>query len=410
MDHSDKKGKNIIDIQESNRSLVLQILTENDICTRVQIAEQTGLQQASITKIIREFRAAGIVSEVCMMTGKKGRRSIGLRLNSHLFKVIGVKISKDMFQVGVFDIKGQRLSVYSERTERLQVPVIVRRIRNSIDKALEEYHDIYAIGMSIPGPYCRSEGKILMIADRHGWDQVSLIDEFVKVYPVPVIIEHDANAGALAEWRYGSFKNKTRTLVHFLASEGIGAGIVRDGAILLGNRNVSEEIGHVSIDYKGPRCECGNYGCMRLYCSALALVEQVKEQLPGHPESLLAQEPEITADCIFSAMRHGDPFAIEAVKQVGYYMGCGLVNVMNLFDPDYICISDIMVGGGQVMLDAIRETVRARSFPFRSREPDIQYSALKTETVFYGAAAVAIDYLIHNFGLIAARIGMGGSV
>ena len=149
-------------------------------------------------------------------------------------------------------------------------------------------------------------------------------------------------------------------------------------------------------DYKGPRCECGNYGCMRLYCSALALVEQVKEQLPGHPESLLAQEPEITADCIFSAMRHGDPFAIEAVKQVGYYMGCGLVNVMNLFDPDYICISDIMVGGGQVMLDAIRETVRARSFPFRSREPDIQYSALKTETVFYGAAAVAIDLsLIH---------------
>lgn len=128
MDHSDKKGKNIIDIQESNRSLVLQILTENDICTRVQIAEQTGLQQASITKIIREFTAAGIVSEVCMMTGKKGRRSIGLRLNSHLFKVIGVKISKDMFQVGVFDIKGQRLSVYSERTERLQVPVIVRRI------------------------------------------------------------------------------------------------------------------------------------------------------------------------------------------------------------------------------------------------------------------------------------------
>lgn len=96
MDHSDKKGKNIIDIQESNRSLVLQILTENDICTRVQIAEQTGLQQASITKIIREFTAAGIVSEVCMMTGKKGRRSIGLRLNSHLFKVIGVKISKNV--------------------------------------------------------------------------------------------------------------------------------------------------------------------------------------------------------------------------------------------------------------------------------------------------------------------------
>lgn len=94
-----------------------------------------------------------------MMTGKKGRRSIGLRLNSHLFKVIGVKISKDMFQVGVFDIKGQRLSVYSERTERLQVPVIVRRIRNSIDKALEEYHDIYAIGMVDPGSLLQERWK-----------------------------------------------------------------------------------------------------------------------------------------------------------------------------------------------------------------------------------------------------------
>ncbi len=400
-----KKGKNNKDIQENNRSVVLQILTQQEICTRVQIAEKTGLQQASITKIIAEFIEAGLVEEIGLVEGKKGRRSIGLRLKAEQVKVAAVKISRDMFQTGLFDIKGKLYEKYSEKTNIADgVPYIVERIKQCIDDMRRQHPEILAIGIAVPGPYDRRTGKIVLMADRIGWETVDFTEEFVNAYDIPVVIDHDADAGALAEWKYGTYHNEKGTLVHLLASEGIGAGIVSNGEILLNRSRISSEIGHMSIDLNGERCSCGNAGCLRLYCSSLALVKRAEREVGEYPESILAGKGKITAEDIFSGMEKGDPFCIRLIRDTGYYMGCGLANIINIFSADAIRISDLMVQGGDILMEAIRSTVKERVLPAYQKSLSIEYSKLKKETVLYGAAALACDMLLNHFRLVSGRL------
>lgn len=406
-----KKGQNNDDMQESNRSLILKILSRVDVCTRVQIAEETGLQQATITKIMKELIGTGIVTETGNVEGKKGRRSIGLRLNADLIKVVAVKISKDMFQVGLFDIKGKLYEKYSESTAAQQsVNRIVRHIRREIDRLMRVHKEIFAIGIAVPGPFSKTENRILLMADRPGWSEVDLQAEFVDAYDIPVVIEHDANAGALAEWKYGTYGSETGTLVHFLASEGIGAGFISDGMIVRSSTGISTEVGHMSIDFRGERCSCGNYGCLRLYCSSLALVKYASEHRDEHPESILNSCEEITAEGIFDGMERGDAFCQHCVERAGFFMGCGLANIVNIYSPDAIRISDIMVGGGQRMLTKIWETIKERVLPMNYERLSIEYSQIKTDTILCGAAAIASDWLLDNFkGLPERFIQIYGS-
>ena len=399
-----KKGQNKDDIQESNRSLILQILARSGVCTRAQIAEETGLCQAAITKIMKELIGVGVVTEVGSIEGKKGRRSIGVRLKSELIKTIAVKISKDAIQIALFDIQGHLYEKYSECTSSYRsVMSIVKRIRREIDRLLREYQGVFAIGIAVPGPFHKGENRILLMADRPGWSEISLEEEFINAYDIPVVIEHDADAGALAEWKYGSFHQEHGTLVHFLASEGIGAGIIADGRISRSETGFSPEIGHMSIDYQGERCSCGNYGCLRLYCSALAFVKYATEHRVEHPESILNQSDDISADVIFEGMNMGDVFCCQCVERMGFFIGCGLANIINIYTPDEIRISDIMVGGGERMLAKIRETVKERVLPLNYERLSIEYSHLKSDTILYGAAEIAAEWLLNNFNCIPER-------
>lgn len=185
-------------------------------------------------------------------------------------------------------------------------------------------------------------------------------------------------------------------LVHLLASEGIGAGVVIGGKIISGYRGIFGEIGHMSINAMGPRCLCGNRGCLEMYCSALALVRDVQAGLPEHPESSLTSEQKITAEVIFRHMNAGDAYSRSAVLRTGHSLGCGVANLVNIYDPKEIVISDVMSGGGEVMLQAIRESAKERLLPEVWRDLTIRYSAVPEDLILYGAASVAIDKILEK--------------
>lgn len=188
-------------------------------------------------------------------------------------------------------------------------------------------------------------------------------------------------------------------LVHLLASEGIGTGVVIDGKIITGYRGIFGEVGHMSIDVMGARCVCGNYGCLEMFCSALAFVKDVVAELPKHPESSLQSEKEITADTVFKHMSQGDSFSLASVKRVGRYLGYGIVNIVNIYDPKEIVISDIMSGGGEVMMHSIREVVQERLLPEIYNDLNIRYSVFQEDLILCGAASVAIDRILNKVDL-----------
>ena len=395
-----RTGTNYEGMQAANRALILQILANRSSCTRADLSRETGLTQAAISKIIGDMVAANIVLERGSVPGKKGRRSVRIELNPSQAKVIAVKIARKSYSLAVAWLSGMFLE---ERWHPVDVDATTPRqvmdsIKAEIRGFLSTYDDVKAIGVAVPGPFLSREGRIAIMSEVSGWNDINIHEEFSQAFSLPVAIEHDANAGALAEW-FGNQRaglRDQRTLVLFLASEGIGAGVVNDGEILRGDDGVAGEVGHMSIDMNGPRCSCGNRGCLELYCSALSFARFVKEDLKEHPESSLRKEKEITAETVFRHMRQGDAFAAGEVRKAGRYMGVGMANIVYLYNPSEIIITDIMTGGGQIMLDAIRREVADRTLKDLTRDLEIHYTVHKHDTILFGAGVVAVELLMQN--------------
>ena len=378
------------DLTEMNRSAVVKILQQQEICSRASIARQTGLTQAAITKITAALMELGIVSEAGSLKGDGNRRSIGLRLNADRHQVIGVKFARGSFAVGVFDISGKMYSQFETEYSLDDEPgIVLAAMKSRIHHALGEHGRIVAIGMAVPGPFLRDEGRTALVTRRSAWDAVNFQEEFTEAFDTPVFIEHDANAGAMAEWWFGHTGRRVHTLAYLLAGEGVGAGVIEDGRLLLGARGAAGELGHISVNVDGPRCECGNYGCLELYCSASALLGKIRE---GGSDGIQPQ-PE-TCGAVFQAARAGNPKALAAVREAARYLGYGCVTLINAYNPDIITIGDSMAGGGDLMLPLIREVVKQRTLPELHRRVHIQMTGLGLDPTLYGAAAIATDKVL----------------
>ena len=385
-------GRNNTDLTEMNRSAVVKILQQREVCSRADIAKETELTQAAITKIVAELMRKGIVTEVGSMKGKGNRRSIGIKLNADKHQVIGVKVSRQMFAVGVFDISGKIYAKveteYSLKDDRQSV---ISAIKNQVHDMLRQYKNVVAIGFAVPGPYLREEGYIAVVTQKPTWHDINFLDEFENEFDRPVFIEHDANAGALAEWWFGNHDKTPHTLAYFLVGEGVGAGVIEVGNILWGTQGVASEIGHVSVDVNGPRCECGNYGCLELYCSSNALIERAEKKT-----ATITGESKNSKMCndIFKAARLGDKDATNAVKKTAEYIGYGCVMMINAYGPDTIVIGDILSQGGDLMMPTIVRVVKERTIPELHNRVKIKISDLEVDSTLYGAAAIATDKVL----------------
>lgn len=389
-------GSNNSDLTEMNRSAIVKILQQRDVCSRAEIAKITGLTQASITKITAVLIEMGIVSEVGTIKGNGNRRSIGLRLNAEEKQVIGVKFSRHMFAVGVFDISGK---LYTMRETEFELEQDTREVltdmKDQIHETLKKYKNVVAIGLALPGPYIREEGRIAMVTSMPKWHDINFIDEFKNGFNKPLFIEQDANAGALAEWWFGNHGRPLNTLAYFLAGEGVGSGIVENDNLLLGMQGVASEVGHISIDVNGPRCECGNYGCLELYCCASAMLERAKQEMPDLMNKKYKNRAEACGD-VFEEARRGNRKAGKVVDEIANYLAYGCVTLINAYNPDIIVIGDIISMGGDLLLPTIKETVQARVIPEMYEKVKIEFSKLSVDPTLYGAAAIATDRLLRK--------------
>jgi predicted NBD/HSP70 family sugar kinase len=395
------KGAKNEDLLFLNSAMITQYLKRNGICSRVELSRATALTPASISKTVSMLIECGIVKEVGLISGKKGRRSIGLSLVEDRYLVIGVKLSRRSFSVGVFDIGGNMYDVFSEAIEEKQeFGYTMERIKSVIDRYLERFSNVVVIGLAVPGPFQRTEGKIALMTEMNNWFDLPLVDEFVNAYSIPVIIEHDANAGAYAEWWFGAHSTVQKgTLVYFLVGEGVGAGVLVNGSILYGSQGVAGEVGHISVDVSGEKCACGNRGCLEMYLSSIAFVKHATKLLPKHPDSVLNGYSNLTSDDIFSAAEAGDQFAIELVKRAGMYLGYGIVTIVNAYDPSIVVVGNSMAKGGQRILNAAKAVVKERILPAIYKDLKIVLSDFSEDPILLGASAVATDYFLKNPGL-----------
>lgn len=388
-----RKAGNVMDLQDRNLELLLEIIRNHDDVSRQDLAEKSGLSPAGVSKLVSLLISKGIVYEDALVSRRKGRRAIRLRINRDAMYAVGVRFARQYVKCGLFNVKGELFHPSYEPLQNFTVKQTLDLMVDMVTETLRECGEmrerVVGIGISAPGPLLAREGKIALISNSPGWRNICLTKAIEEQLGIPTFLEHDANASVLAEKWFGK-GTASNCLVFITVGQGVGAGILINGSIFSGNLNVAGEIGHTTIDYNGPLCDCGNRGCLEMYSSSLALVRRAQElardkQPPGWPKA-----EELSPEKVFALARNGDTAAQELIRRAGRFMGIGVVNVINTYNPDMIILGDEMAEAGEPWLQAIKEVVDQRVIPELQKETIIELSELAIEPAFLGAGALVI--------------------
>ncbi len=377
--------------QRLNRALVISLLRQEDTCTRTKLAELSKLNRATITNIINDFISCGLVIETGSLTGKKNRRSIGIRLNGKGFQIIGVMLTRKHYYILSTGLSGElyEMKKYPIK-DRADVYGTIYDIKNDIRQIIDgaSEHKVLAIGIAMPGPYIYKLGKMVFVINLPNWDGVSVYDEFREAFSVPVFVENDANAGAFAQMLYCEKAHKCQNLIYIVAGQGLGCGIITDGNIMRGEMGFAGEIGHTSINLEGNLCECGNRGCLETYCSTIALEKRLRECIRNGEETVL-QESFVWEDVVL-AVREGDRLARREYKAACRYLAAGIVNIINQLNPGVVVIGDQLAEvHPELMLEIVDNKVQKTVRPIILENLKIEINDLQINPVIIGAAAIA---------------------
>jgi glucokinase len=255
------------------------------------------------------------------------------------------------------------------------------------------------IGISCPGPSDPKRGIITTPPNLHGWHNVPLADLVSKRAGIPAWILNDANAGALAEHRLGAGRG-TQHMILVAAGTGIGGGLVLDGRLYHGASGGAGELGHMQLDPRGRLCGCGRRGCLEALASGSALEAYAAEIVQLQPEGLVAQiarregvQPD--ARILDLATAAGDAAAREALERAGAYLGSGLTNLVDLFNPEVIAIGGSLRKSHVYMQAALAIPPR-EAFPQHAADVRIVEAELGDEAPAMGAAIIAWEMLTPN--------------
>ncbi|WP_067932764.1 ROK family protein [Alicyclobacillus kakegawensis] len=267
---------------------------------------------------------------------------------------IGVDLGGTKILTGVLDEQGTLQHTLELPTMAADGPdAVIRRMRDTIDRMLDRVGraNVIGIGIGAPGPLNPHTGMVLGPPNLPGWDQIPLRDELHEVYGLPVYLENDANAAAVAEHRFGAGQGSLQ-MVYITVSTGIGGGVVIDGQVRQGAAGGFAEIGHMIVDPDGARCNCGNRGCLEAVASGTAIARMASE----------AFGRALTAEQVAELAMRGDNKAQQVLDTAFYYLGIGLVNIVNLYDPDLIVIGGGVARIGQPLFAALLQALGSNYF------------------------------------------------
>ena len=253
-------------------------------------------------------------------------------------------------------------------------------------------YDIVSVGIGVPGAVNPKTGVIEYSANLffHNWEVVEMMEERLgkKVH-----IENDANAAALGEYLAGSAKG-ARNAVAITLGTGVGGGIIIDGKIYSGSNFSGAELGHMVIVKDGKECACGRRGCWETYASATGLINLTKQKILSEKLEFSymlklcdGDINKVNGRTAFDAMRDGDPTAKSVVEEYISYLSCGLVNIINIFQPDVLCIGGGISNEGENLLAPVRSYVeRERYTKHNDKQTVICKCTLGNDAGIIGAA------------------------
>jgi len=251
--------------------------------------------------------------------------------------------------------------------------------------------EIAGLGIGSPGPLDTTTG-IVLLTPNLGWVNFPLRDRVAGALGLPATLDNDANCAIFGEWWRGAARGANH-VVGLTIGTGIGGGIVLAGQVYRGKSDIAGEIGHMTIDLNGRRCKCGNYGCLEAYASGPAIAARAIEGIEAGADTALPRYvngdlARITAQIVYEAAHDGDGYALEVVHDTAKFLGAGVANVVNIFNPEVVVICGGVTLAGDKLFLPLRNEVKRRAFKPAVEACRIVPGELTGTAGVYGAAAV----------------------
>jgi glucokinase-like ROK family protein len=369
-------------VKKNNKALVLSLIIEKETISRADIASVTGLNKTTVSSLVNELLEEELIYESGPGISSGGRRPVILHFNRNAGYAIGVDIGVNYVLAILTDLKGKIIVEQSQSVNRTSYSAIMSTVQMMIQSLMDDMpksrYGIVGIGVGVPG-IVNKEGSVLL-APNLGWTNIHLKEDLEKVFQVPIIVENEANAGAVGEQQLGAGQDY-QNILYVSAGIGIGVGIILNKELYQGKNGFSGEMGHMIIELNGKRCNCGSSGCWEAYASENALLEMAG----GNIDSL---------ESLIELANNGDESAISLFEKIGDYLGYGINNIINTFNPDQVIIGNRLALVREWIEAPILTTIENHTLAYHQKEVQLEFSKLGKYSTALGVSAFVVDHFI----------------
>ena len=325
------------------------------------------------------------------------------KMKTHELPVLAIDLGGTKLIAAVISDKGEVMAKEHYLTQADEGPQpVINRMLSAIDHLLGlkdiGLSQLHSISVAAAGAIDLKKGLVTSSPNLPGWHDIPLRNIIKDKYQVNTFLINDASAAALGEHRFGAGRG-IKNLIYLTVSTGIGGGIIIDDKLYSGPSGAAGEVGHMTIDVNGPRCNCGNIGCWETLASGTAVAQEAIRRIGRGERSSLTEIVEgkienITAETVEITARNGDSLASEIITKAATYLGIGLVNLVNIFNPEMIIIGGGMSKMGDLLLAPARQVVQERAFQLPAQMVRIVPAQLGDDVGVLGAATFAYQLAV----------------
>lgn len=379
-------------VKQINKTLVLETILHEAPISRADISQKVGLNKGTVSSLVNELLEDQLIYESGPGQSSGGRRPVILLFNDKAGFSIGIDLGVNYILGVLTDLRGNIIVEVNKkltvRSYEVVIEILQSVISDLINAAPQSHYGIVGIGIGVPG-LVNNHGEVL-VAPNLGWKNINLREEIENCFDIPVLIENEANAGAYGEKLYGAGKENDNIL-YISAGIGIGVGIILNGKLFYGMNGFSGEAGHMIVQVNGKDCTCGSSGCWELYASEKALLEEARKlKLTGITEETLSIE------LLLELANSGNEDIINLFHSIGMYLGVGINNIINIFNPEQVIIGNRLTMAKDWLEKSIEKFIKNHTMKYHQKDLIISFSKHAYYSAAIGVSAQMIDQFLNK--------------
>ncbi|KRQ88060.1 N-acetylglucosamine repressor [Caloramator mitchellensis] len=377
-------------MKKINTGLILDAIRLYSPISRAEIAKMLNLTPATVTNITAELLKRNIIIESDLGQSTGGRKPVMLKINANSYYLIATHIGSTRVRVAIMNMESE---ILDSRTEKLYEnieyevaqDILFRLIREIINDNKIEKNKILGIGASAHG-IVNFEKGIIVFAPNFGWKNIPLKDILEDEFEIQTFVDRDVRSMALAESWYGEGR-EVESFICIKVGYGIGAAIINNKQQVRGVTDGLGEFGHTKIEIDGRKCICGNKGCLEAYASERSIIRFAKEN---------GYEDDLSIEKINQETSHGNSKVIDAINKAGHYLGIGIANLINIFNPSLIVIGGDLIDVNDVFFQEVVQSAEKYALADLFEHVKIKRTKTGKDAIIKGAGLLVLDNLFDS--------------